>query len=231
MPEKKIKIAVDGYSSCGKSTLAKQLAKQLGYIYIDSGAMYRAVTLYALNNNIIGKDFFNIDELIKNLDKIKIHFEKDRLGNTITFLNGKNVESTIRKIRVSSFVSQVSAIAEVRKQMVVLQRQLSENYGVVMDGRDIGTVVFPEAELKFFVTADVDVRTQRRYDELKEKNPDLNFDEVKKNLIQRDKLDKSRKESPLKQADDAILIDNTNLSREEQLNIALELALKKINGS
>jgi len=231
MPEKKIKIAVDGYSSCGKSTLAKQLAKQLGYIYIDSGAMYRAVTLYALNNNIIGKDFFNIDELIKNLDKIKIHFEKDRLGNPITFINGKNVESTIRKIRVSSFVSQVSAIAEVRKQMVVLQRQLSENYGVVMDGRDIGTVVFPEAELKFFVTADVDVRTQRRYDELKEKNPDLNFDEVKQNLIQRDKLDKSRKESPLKQADDAILIDNTNLSREEQLNIALELALKKINGS
>lgn len=229
MPEKTIKIAVDGYSSCGKSTLAKQLAKKLGYVYIDSGAMYRAVTLFAIRNNIIDKDYFNVDELINKLDKVKIHFESDKSGNPITFLNDENVENTIRKIKVSSFVSQVSAIAEVRKQMVVLQRELSESYGVVMDGRDIGTVVFPEAELKLFVTADVDVRTHRRFDELKEKNPELKFEEVKQNLIQRDKLDKSRKESPLMQAKDAVLIDNTNLSREEQLDIALELALKKIN--
>jgi len=229
MPKKKIKIAVDGYSSCGKSTLAKQLAAELGYVYIDSGAMYRAVTLYAIRKKFIGDGFFDVEMLINSLSDIKIHFEPDPEITTITFLNGENVETEIRKLTVSSFVSPVSAVAEVRKQMVILQRQLSENYGVVMDGRDIGTVVFPEAELKLFVTADVDVRAQRRYDELKDKNPELDIEVIKQNIELRDKLDKSREESPLRQASDAVLIDNSMLNREEQLQIALELAKRKIN--
>ncbi len=229
MPQKNIKIAVDGYSSCGKSTLAKQLAGVLGYIYVDSGAMYRAVTLFAIENGIIGKDYFYKEKLIQNLDKINVHFETGEGSESITFLNGVNVEDEIRKIEVSSFVSQVSAIAEIRKQMVIIQRKLSENYGVVMDGRDIGTVVFPQAELKLFVTADVEVRTQRRFDELKMKDTEIDFETVKQNLVHRDSLDKSRKESPLRQASDAILIDNSYLTREEQLNIALKLANEKIN--
>ncbi len=229
MPKDKIKIAIDGYSSCGKSTLAKQLAAKLAYVYVDSGAMYRAVTLFAIENNIIGKGFFDVSLLKNSLDKISIHFETDKSDNPATFLNGKNVETEIRKLRVSSYVSQVSAIAEVRRQMVILQRELSENYGVVMDGRDIGTVVFPEAELKLFVTADVEIRAQRRFDEMKIKNPNVDIEEVKQNLTHRDTLDKSREESPLRQAEDAILIDNSHLSRDEQLQIALDLANKKIN--
>jgi cytidylate kinase len=229
MPQKNIKIAVDGYSSCGKSTLAKQLAGVLGYIYVDSGAMYRAVALFAIENKIIGKDYFYKEKLVQNLDKINVHFETGEGSESITFLNGVNVEAEIRKIEVSSFVSQVSVIAEIRKQMVILQRKLSENHGVVMDGRDIGTVVFPKAELKLFVTADVEVRTQRRFDELKMKDTEIDFETVKQNLVYRDSLDKSRKESPLKQAPDAILIDNSYLTREEQLNIALRLANEKIN--
>ncbi|MDD4217579.1 MAG: (d)CMP kinase [Bacteroidales bacterium] len=224
-----IKIAVDGYSSCGKSTLARELAQNLGYIYIDSGAMYRAVTLFALQNNYIGQDFFNKNELITNLNKITIHFEPDKNFNPITFLNNKNVENEIRQIAVSSYVSEVSAVAEVRERMVSLQRKLSENSGVVMDGRDIGTVVFPEAELKLFITADIDIRTQRRFDELILQNKDINFETVKQNLMQRDNYDKSRKTSPLRQAKDAILIDNSNLTKTEQLEIALKLAKKAIN--
>ncbi len=228
MSKKKIRIAVDGCSSSGKSTLAKQLARKLDYVYIDSGAMYRAVTLFAINNKYIGKDFFDKQQLINNLNKIKIYFEKDKNGYPITFLNGKNVEDTIRKIEVSSYVSFVSEIPEIREYLVMLQRTLGNENDIVMDGRDIGTVVFPDAELKIFVTADLEVRAKRRYNELKSKNTDTNFDEIKKNLLQRDKIDKSRKESPLRQAKDAILIDNTNLNVEEQLELALKLAKSKI---
>ncbi|MBN2777364.1 MAG: (d)CMP kinase [Bacteroidales bacterium] len=225
---KKIKIAVDGYSSCGKSTLARQLAGELGYIYIDSGAMYRAVTLFAIEKKFIGNNYFYQQNLINSLQKIIIHFEPDHEFNPITFLNNKNVEKQIRQIDVSSYVSQVSAVPEVRKQMVILQRKLSVDNGVVMDGRDIGTVVFPKAELKLFITADVNIRAQRRYEELRSQNVDVDFDTVKQNLIQRDNYDKSRKTSPLKQASDAILIDNTSLTREQQLKIALDLANKII---
>jgi cytidylate kinase len=223
-----IKIAVDGYSSCGKSTLARQLAGELGYIYIDSGAMYRAVTLFAIENNFIGANYFEVEKLVNSLHNISIHFEPDHHYNPITFLNNKNVEKQIRQIEVSSFVSQVSAVPEVRKQMVLLQRKLSENHGVVMDGRDIGTVVFPEAELKLFITADVDIRAKRRYEELISQNVEIDLETVKENLIQRDEYDKSREASPLKQASDAILIDNTTLTREQQLKIALDLANKII---
>lgn len=226
---KSIKIAVDGYSSCGKSTLARQLARKLGYTYIDSGAMYRAVTLFALQNNHIGQGFFNKHDLIADLSKITIHFELDKDFNPVTFLNNENIENEIRQISVSSYVSEVSAVAEVRKIMVSLQHKLSENNGVVMDGRDIGTVVFPEAELKLFITADVDIRAQRRFDELTQKNNVIDYETVKQNLIQRDNYDKSRATSPLRQAKDAILIDNSNLTKTEQLSIALELAKKKIN--
>ncbi len=231
MPEKKIKIAVDGYSSCGKSTLAKQLAAKLGYLYIDSGAMYRAVTLFAIQNRIIRNDFFDKKGLINRLGDIVIDFKIDNNNRHLTYLNNKNVENEIRKLKVSSFVSQISTIREVRQQMVVLQRKLSENHGVVMDGRDIGTVVFPKADLKLFVTADVEIRAKRRFDELKLKNPDIDIESVKQNLMQRDFLDKSRSESPLRQAEDAILIDNSNLSREEQLQIALEYVYQIINAS
>ncbi|MDD4148611.1 MAG: (d)CMP kinase [Bacteroidales bacterium] len=224
-----IKIAVDGYSSCGKSTLARQLAQKLGYIYIDSGAMYRAVTLFALQNNHIGQEFFNKKGLIDNLNKIAIHFEHDNNFNPVTFLNNHNVENEIRQISVSSFVSEVSAVAEVRERMVSLQRKLSENNGVVMDGRDIGTVVFPNAELKLFITADIDIRAKRRFDELIMQNNDIDYETVKQNLVQRDNYDKSRETSPLRQAKDAILIDNSNLTKTEQLSIALKLAKKVIN--
>lgn len=224
-----IKIAVDGYSSCGKSTLARDLAKKLGYIYIDSGAMYRAVTLFALQNNYIGKDFFNKNDLIANLNSITIQFKPDKNFNPITYLNNKNVEKEIRQIAVSSYVSEVSAVAEVRARMVALQRSLSENCGVVMDGRDIGTVVFPEAELKLFLTAAIDIRAQRRFNELTQQNNNIDFETVKRNLIQRDDYDKSRKTSPLRQAKDAILIDNSKLTKTEQLSIALKLAKKVIN--
>jgi len=226
---RKIKIAVDGFSSCGKSTLARQLAEKLGYIYIDSGAMYRAVTLFALQNNLICDDYFHKQKLINSLQDINIHFEPDINYNPITFLNNQNVEKQIRQIQVSSFVSQVSAIPEVRQQMVLQQKKLSKDNGVVMDGRDIGTVVFPEAELKLFITANIDIRAKRRHDELTAQNVKIDFNTVKQNLIQRDNFDKSRATSPLKQASDAILIDNTELTREQQLQIALKLANTIIN--
>lgn len=229
MSQKRIKIAVDGYSSCGKSTLARQLAKKLGYIYLDSGAMYRAVTLFALQNNIIGEGFFNQEQLIENIDKINIHFEPDEHFNPITFLNGKNIETEIRKIKVSSFVSPVSTVLEVRQQMVIQQKKMGDSNGIVMDGRDIGTVVFPDAELKLFITADIDIRAQRRFAEIKSKGQDIDYKTVKENLAQRDFIDKSRKESPLRQAENAILIDNSKISIEEQLEIAFNLAKKVIN--
>ncbi len=218
MSEKKIIIAIDGHSSCGKSTMAKQLAQQLGYIYIDTGAMYRVVTLVALRNGWITDKVPDKAKVIKGLKDIHISFEWDeKQGKNTTFLNGENVEDEIRRLEVSDNVSPISTIAEVREEMVKQQRENGINKGIVMDGRDIGTVVFPNAELKIFMTASPEVRAQRRYLELKEKGLDVSFEEVLANVEGRDKIDSSRAASPLKQADDALVLDNSNLSREEQL--------------
>lgn len=222
---KKIVVAIDGHSSCGKSTLAKALAKELTYIYVDSGAMYRACTLYFLDNNVDIKD---IDAVQSALQHIHISFQVNEQGNQ-TYLNGQNVEEEIRGMRVSQNVSAVAAIPEVRRAMVKIQHKLGEEKGVVMDGRDIGTVVFPNAELKIFLTASIKERTRRRYEELKVKNPDITPEEVQNNLQQRDHIDSTRADSPLKQAEDAVLIDNTNLSRPEQLQMALNLVQERIN--
>ena len=229
--EKKITIAVDGFSSCGKSTLAKQLAAKLGYVYIDSGAMYRAVTLYALRNNMIVDEELDTKKLIASLDDVKIHFELNANGEPQTFLNGTNVEREIRKIYVSQWVSPVAAVPEVRHVMVAQQQKMGEAKGVVMDGRDIGTTVFPNAELKIFVTAEVDVRAQRRYDEMLSKGEPADMNEVKQNLQERDRIDQSRAESPLRKADDAVVLDNSHITREEQLQVAYDWAMERIKSA
>lgn len=225
---KDIIIAIDGFSSCGKSTLAKQLAKKLKYLYIDSGAMYRAVTLFALNNNLIDEKKLSEKEIISKIPEINISFELDSDHNPITILNQRNVEDEIRNIKVSSYVSLISKIPEVRKKMVALQREMGKSKRIVMDGRDIGTVVFPDAELKLFLTADLEIRAKRRYLELKDKTKDISLEEIKKNIEERDKLDQSRKESPLKKADDAIVIDNSNITKQEQLDLAYKYAKNAI---
>jgi cytidylate kinase len=209
---KRITIAIDGFSSCGKSTMAKQLAKDLGYIYVDTGAMYRAVTLYALNHAFMAQNELQVKELLACLPKIDVAFTQE--GGVL--LNGERVDDAIRSVEVSQWVSKVSSIKEVRQKMVELQRAMGSNKGVVMDGRDIGTVVFPDAELKIFVTAEPKVRAQRRYDEWTAKGMQVNFDEVLRNVIDRDYQDQHRAESPLKQADDAIVLDNSYMSRDEQ---------------
>ena len=209
---KRITIAIDGFSSCGKSTMAKQLAKDLGYIYVDTGAMYRAVTLYALNQAFMAHNELQVKELLACLPKIDVAFTQE--GGVL--LNGERVDDAIRSVEVSQWVSKVSSIKEVRQKMVELQRAMGSNKGVVMDGRDIGTVVFPDAELKIFVTAEPKVRAQRRYDEWTAKGMQVNFDEVLQNVIDRDYQDQHRAESPLKQADDAIVLDNSYMSRDEQ---------------
>jgi cytidylate kinase len=229
MPIKKIQIAVDGFSSCGKSTLAQDLAQKLAYLYIDSGAMYRAITLYALKNNLIPNSQVLIPELIEKLPQIKITFKLDNNNRPRTYLNSVDVEDEIREIGISSLVSNVSKIAQVRKKMVEIQRELGKDKGIVMDGRDIGTVVFPNAELKLFITASIEIRAKRRHDELLSKSQFVDFEIVKENLLNRDNIDQTRTESPLRQASDAVLIDNTNLTKAEQLDIALKLALAKIN--
>lgn len=216
----KITIAIDGLSSCGKSTLAKALAKRLGYVYGDSGAMYRAVTLYFLDNDL---DWNNEIDVKLGLSKINIQF-KNIDGKNTTFLNGKNVEDEIRTMRINESVSPVATISKIRKQMVAMQQAMGENGGIVMDGRDIGTVVFPKADLKLFVTASAEVRTQRRYEELLAKGWNVDFEEIKMNLLERDRIDSSREDSPLMKADDAVELDNSRLDQQEQLNIALELA-------
>jgi len=228
--DKKIIIAIDGHSSTGKSTLAKQLAKALNYIYIDTGAMYRAVTYYALQNGLIGKDFFNKEQLIKDLDKIKIDFRYNpELGFAEVYLNGKNIEDKIRQMEVSNFVSEVSAVPEIREKLVAQQRQIAQNKGVVLDGRDIGSVVFPNAELKIFMTASPEVRARRRFDELLAKGENVDYNEVLQNVIQRDKTDSTRSASPLVKTDDAIELDNSNMSREEQFDLVLNWTKEKIN--
>ncbi|MFZ5552202.1 MAG: (d)CMP kinase [Bacteroidota bacterium] len=223
--EKKINIAIDGYSSCGKSTLAKQLAKHLGYIYVDSGAMYRAIALYCLRKGYIKDNFIMKDELIADLGKISIrfHYNSDTQRSE-TFLNGENVESEIRGMEVSKHVSYISLIKEVRRKLVVFQHEMGKNKGVVMDGRDIGTVVFPDAELKIFMTADKHTRAERRYEELKAKGLNITMDEVAENLYMRDFEDTTREENPLRQAEDARVIDNTFLTHEEQLKLAMDWA-------
>ncbi len=217
---KKITIAIDGYSSCGKSTLARQLAKTLNYHYVDTGAMYRAVTLYLLQNQI---DFHHSDMVTNCLSQINISFGFDEATQTqITLLNGENIENEIRiNPRVASAVSDVSALSEVRKFLVKQQQVFGQNKGIVMDGRDIGTVVFPNAEIKLFITADPKIRAQRRLDELKEKGQHTSFEEVLANLEKRDYIDCNRADSPLMKAEDAIEIDNSDLSREEQLELVL----------
>ena len=216
----KIIIAIDGFSSCGKSTLAKSLSKALGYAYIDTGAMYRAVTYYFLHNSIEIEDTKAVEEALL---KITIHFENDGSGNR-TFLNNVDIEDEIRKMYISEFVSQVAAISSVRRSMVRQQQAMGQKKGIVMDGRDIGTVVFEDAELKIFLTAEPDIRAQRRLDELKAKGHDVDFERVKTNLLNRDRIDSTRDDSPLKKAEDAIVIDNSHLTQNEQLDLAIELA-------
>ena len=220
----KITIAIDGFSSCGKSTLAKELAKELEYIFIDSGAMYRAVALYALNTNCIQTGILDQVALIESLKDIELHFELNTNTNSPEILlNGINVEDEIRTPRVAEVVSKVAEIKEVREKLVFEQRKMGINGGLVMDGRDIGSVVFPNAELKLFLTASTQVRVERRYKELSAKGIEVSKHDVKLNLEERDLIDSTREESPLTQTDDSILIDNTKLTRKEQLKKAIHL--------
>jgi cytidylate kinase len=222
---KKITIAIDGFSSTGKSTLAKQLAKHLGYVYVDTGAMYRAVTFFAMQNGYIKADFLDKTALIKSLPTIHLEFKfNPELGFAEMFLNGVNIEEAIRTIEVSHFVSKIAEISEVRSKLVEQQHEMGKNKGVVMDGRDIGTVVFPDAELKIFMTASAETRAQRRFDELQSKGQNVSYEDVLKNVQERDYIDTHRKDSPLIIADNAIEIDNSYLNREEQFDVVLELA-------
>ena len=221
---KKITIAIDGFSSTGKSTLAKQLAKHLGYIYVDTGAMYRAVAFFAMQNNLISSDSFNKVELVNQLKDIMLEFKfNSDLGFAEMYLNGDNVEKDIRTIEVSGFVSKVAEISEVRSKLVEQQQEMGKNKAIVMDGRDIGTVVFPDAELKVFMTASASTRAQRRYDELLQKGDVVTYEEVLKNVEERDYIDTHREDSPLVMASDAVEIDNSYLNREEQFEAVLDL--------
>lgn len=221
----KITIAIDGFSSTGKSTVAKELAKALEYVYVDTGAMYRAVTLFALRNNLISEEKFNKEALVEKLPSVELKFKiNENLGFAEIYLNGENVEEEIRRMEVSGFVSKVAAISEVRKKLVAEQQAMGKEKGVVMDGRDIGTVVFPDAELKIFMTASPEERAGRRFKELEERGQEVSFEQVLKNVEDRDHLDTTREDSPLVIADDAIEIDNSYLSLEEQYKIVKELA-------
>lgn len=227
---KKIIIAIDGFSSCGKSTMAKDLAREIGYIYIDSGAMYRAVTLYSLKAGIFSGDTINEEELKAQMNTIHISFQLNpETGRPDTYLNNIKVENDIRTMEVSSKVSQISALGFVREAMVAQQQKMGESKGIVMDGRDIGTTVFPQAELKIFVTASAEIRAQRRYDELKQKGQEASYDEILENVKQRDYIDQNREVSPLKKAEDALLLDNSQLTIEEQKRWLLEQFNKVIS--
>lgn len=222
--KKQITIAIDGFSSTGKSTLAKQLAQQLGYIYVDTGAMYRAVAYFAMQNQLISVDSFNKVDLVNQLKNIVLEFKfNTELGFAEMYLNGANVEKAIRTIEVSGYVSKVAEVSEVRAKLVEQQQEMGKNKGIVMDGRDIGTVVFPDAELKIFMTASAATRAQRRFDELVQKGDSVSYDEVLKNVEERDYIDTHREDSPLVMAKDAVEIDNSHLTREEQFQAVLEL--------
>lgn len=220
----KITIAIDGFSSTGKSTLAKQLAKHLGYVYVDTGAMYRAVAYFAMKNELINSNYFDKLSLINSLPNIKLHFQfNPELGFAEMFLNNENIEKQIRTIEVSNFVSKVAEVSEVRAKLVEQQQEMGKNKGIVMDGRDIASVVFPNAELKIFMTASAKTRAQRRFDELQQKGDLVSFDEVLKNVEERDYIDTHRADSPLVKDKNAIEIDNSHLSREEQFDKVLNL--------
>jgi CMP/dCMP kinase len=229
---KKIVIAIDGFSSTGKSTLAKQLANKLKYVYVDTGAMYRAIALFAMQNNFIGQDFINKEALIERLSDILLQFKYNPdLGFAEMYLNDVNVEKQIRTIEVSGYVSKVAEIPEVRSKLVEQQKAMGKEKGIVMDGRDIGTVVFPDAELKIFMTATAETRAQRRYDELIQKGDSVTFEEVYSNVTERDYIDTHRSNSPLVKAVDAIEIDNSNLSRVEQFKLVLDLVENIVIGA
>ena len=227
---KKIVVAIDGFSSCGKSTMAKALARNIGYLYFDSGAMYRAVALYCMQNRLIKGEEIDTEALRRNMKDIHITFEADpTTKNSITYLNGVNVEHEIRSLEVSKFVSRIAALDFVRSEMVEQQRQMGKQKGIVMDGRDIGTTVFPDAEMKVFVTASAEVRAQRRFDELTARGDTPDFNEILENVQQRDHIDQTREVSPLKKADDALLLDNSNLTREEQMEWLVETYKKMVS--
>lgn len=228
--KQKINIAIDGYSSCGKSTIAKAVAKELNYVYIDTGAMYRAMALYALQHGFIRNNGeVDTSGLEKALELVLINFKYNfETGTNETFLNGQNVEREIRTLQVSNHVSKISDIKPVRTKLVKLQKRMAETGGVVMDGRDIGTVVLPDAELKFFMTADTKVRAQRRFDELKSMGVDTTFEEVFANVSGRDEYDSNRTNDPLRRAEDAVVIDNTNLTIEEQFQFVMGHVMKKM---
>lgn len=220
--KKKINVAIDGHSSCGKSTLAKALAKEFNYIYIDTGAMYRAMTLYALQNKLVDSEGAKEEKLVELLDKVYIAFKYNpKTLKVETYLNGANVEKEIRSMQVSKYVSPISTLKAVRQKLVRLQQRMAESNGVVMDGRDIGTVVLPGAELKFFMTAEAHIRAERRFKELKDRGIDIAFQEVLENVNSRDKIDSTREHDPLKQAEGAIVIDNSNLTLDEQFQFML----------
>jgi len=227
LSKKNIVIAVDGHSSCGKSTMAKQIAKALGILYVDSGAMYRAVTWFFMQHFDLSDETLLDDRFVELLPEISIDFKREN-DKVYTTLNGKNVEFEIRQMAVSEMVSRISAIPQIREKLVKTQRELAKDHSLIMDGRDIGTVVFPNAEIKFFVTADAEIRAKRRYLELKSKGENADFQNVLKNIIARDKMDSTRKASPLKKAEDAILIDNSNMTQEYQLEHALNLIKEKL---
>lgn len=226
---KKITIAIDGHSSCGKSTMAKDLARELSYVYIDTGAMYRAVTLYAIEAGLFADQQVDVDKLRGQMDNIRIGFKfNPETGRPDTYLNDVRVEDRIRTMEVSSKVSLIAAIDFVRTAMVAQQQAMGQGGGIVMDGRDIGTTVFPDAELKVFVTASAQVRAERRYKELTAKGEACNFDEILQNVVERDRIDSTRAVSPLRQADDAVVLDNSNLTIEEQKQWLINLATQRI---
>ncbi len=228
--EKRLIIAIDGYSSCGKSTFARAIASELNYIYIDSGAMYRAVTLYSIRKGYTGNGEQKTGNIIEDLPEIHISFiYNPDIGAYETYLNSENVEEEIRSIEVSSHVSRISQIHEVRARMVELQRQIGVYKGIVMDGRDIGTVVFPDADLKIFMTASVDIRAKRRYDELRGKNISVDLEEVRMNIITRDIADENRDISPLRRADDALVLDNSRMTVGQQMEWVMKIIRQKIN--
>ena len=224
----KIIIAIDGHSSCGKSTLAKEIAKKLDYIYVDTGAMYRAVTYFFMQNSLISNGKLDVSDLEAHLNQISVYFERQKDGNLHTFLNQKDVETEIRTMEVSNNVSEVSQYVEVREKMVALQREMGKGKAIILDGRDIGTVVFPNAEVKIFLTARAEIRAQRRFDEMRMKGDDVKFEDVLKNITERDYKDEHRKESPLRKAKDAIILDNSDFSREKQLEKAIDIINLKL---
>ena len=228
---KKITIAIDGYSSTGKSTVAKQIADYLGYVYVDSGAMYRAITLYALQNDFISESKFDKSSLVDSLDNINLKFNKNSsTSKAEIYLNGINVEEEIRTLRVSEYVSPIATLSEVRAKLVQQQQIMGNDKGIVMDGRDIGTVVFPEAELKLFMNANAEQRAKRRYNELIERGDSVSYEEILHNVIERDRIDTTRKDSPLIKAKDAIEIDNSEMNLEDQFQTILQLAKDRVAG-